>query len=144
MIIQWKWDRLKGLDLIDRVPDELWMALITASCKMSWPSVHSSSGLCLSDLISWIHSSPPLYNHKGFKSYLKGLVVFPTFFNLSLNFAIRSSWSEPQSAPGLVIAECLRASLSLAANNTISDFGIDHLVMSTCQLLLCWWKGCLL
>ena len=23
MIIQWKWDRFKGLDLIDRVPDEL-------------------------------------------------------------------------------------------------------------------------
>ena len=26
MIIQWKWtNRFKGLDLIDRVPDELWM-----------------------------------------------------------------------------------------------------------------------
>ena len=24
MIIQWKWERFKGLDLIDRVPDELW------------------------------------------------------------------------------------------------------------------------
>ena len=30
-------------------------------------------------------------------------MVFPTFFNLSLNFAIRSSWSKPQSAPGLVM-----------------------------------------
>ena len=30
-----------------------------------------------------------------------GLVVFPTFFNLSMNLALRSSWSEPQSAPGL-------------------------------------------
>ena len=29
-------------------------------------------------------------------------MVFPTFFNLSLNLAIRSSWSEPQSAPSLV------------------------------------------
>ena len=29
-------------------------------------------------------------------------MVFPTFFNLSLNLAIRSSWSEPQSGPGLV------------------------------------------
>ena len=28
-------------------------------------------------------------------------MVLPTFFNLSLNLAIRSSWSEPQSAPGL-------------------------------------------
>ena len=30
-------------------------------------------------------------------SYLQGLVIFPTFFILSLNLAIRSSWSEPQS-----------------------------------------------
>ena len=42
-----------------------------------------------------------------FRSYLHGLVVFPTFFNLSLNFAIRSSWSEPQLAPGLVFADCI-------------------------------------
>ena len=34
-------------------------------------------------------------------------MVFPTFFNLSLNFAIRSSWSEPQSAPVLVFAHCM-------------------------------------
>ena len=30
-------------------------------------------------------------------------MVFPTFFNLSLNFEIRSSWSEPQSAPVLFL-----------------------------------------
>ena len=40
-------------------------------------------------------------------TYLNGLVVFPTFFNLSLNFAIRSSWSEPQSTPNLVFADCI-------------------------------------
>ena len=34
-------------------------------------------------------------------------MVFPTFFNLSLNFAIRSLWSEPQSAPGLVFVDCI-------------------------------------
>ena len=33
-------------------------------------------------------------------------MVFPTFFNLSLNLAIRSSWSEPQSALALVFVEC--------------------------------------
>ena len=33
-------------------------------------------------------------------TFLNGLVVFPAFFNLSLNFAIRSSWFEPQSALG--------------------------------------------
>ena len=31
-------------------------------------------------------------------------MVFPTFFNLSLNLAIRSS---PQSAPSLVFADCI-------------------------------------
>ena len=34
-------------------------------------------------------------------------MVFPTFFNLSLNLAIRSSSSEPQSAPGLVFVDCI-------------------------------------
>ena len=33
------------------------------------------------------------------------LVVFLTFFNFSLNLAIRSSCSEPQSAPGVVFAD---------------------------------------
>ena len=41
------------------------------------------------------------------RSYLNGLVVFHTYFNLSLNLAIRSSWSEPQSAPGLVFADSI-------------------------------------
>ena len=43
----------------------LGMVLITASCIMSWTSVHSSS-VSLSDLIPWIHFSLPLYNHKRF------------------------------------------------------------------------------
>ena len=59
--------------------------------------------LCLSDLIPAIYLSIPLYNHKEFKSYLNGLVVFPTFFNLSLNSVIKSSWYEPQSASGLIL-----------------------------------------
>ena len=64
--------------------------------------------LCLSDLVPYSIS----YFHCiiigiWFRSYLKGLVVFPTFFNLSLNLAIRSSWSEPQSDPCLVFADCI-------------------------------------
>ena len=38
---------------------------------------------------------------------LNGPVVFPTFLNLSLNLAIRSSWSEPQWAPNLIFADCI-------------------------------------
>ena len=33
-------------------------------------------------------------------------MVFPTFLNLSLNFARRSSWSEPQLASSLVFVDC--------------------------------------
>ena len=48
--------------------------------------------LCLPDLVPSIYSSLPVYNHKGFDlDHLKGLLVFFTFFNLSLNFAIKSS-----------------------------------------------------
>ena len=64
--------------------------------------------LCLSDLIPWIYLSLPLYNPEiWFRSQLNGPVVFPTFFNLSMNLPIKSSWSEPQSAPGLVFADCI-------------------------------------
>jgi len=62
-------------------------------------------------------------------------VVFPTFFNLSLNLAIRSSWSEPQSAPGLVFVDCIvnkDASPSLAAKNII------NLIL----VLTIWWCLC--
>ena len=46
------------------------MVLITASCTMSWTSIHSSSGtLSNQDLIPWIYLSLPLYDHKGFDLY---------------------------------------------------------------------------
>ena len=85
------------------------MVLFPVSCTMSRTSVHSSSGTLS------IRSSPlTLISHFHcivirdlIGSYLNGLVVFFTFFNLSLNLAIRSSWSEPQSAPGLVFADCI-------------------------------------
>ena len=60
------------------------------------------------------------------------VLVFPTFFNLSLNLAIKSSWSEPQSAPSLVFADCIRASPSLAAKNII------NLIL----VLTIWWCPC--
>ena len=86
-------------------------------------------------------------------SYLNGLVV-PTFFNLSLNLAIRSSWSEPQSAPGIVFADCIELLHLWRRLNIIniyqieynqSDFSIDHLVMSMCRVFSCVvGRGCLL
>ena len=73
-----------------------------------------------------------------FMSYLKGssylkVVVFPTLFHLSLNLAIRSLWSEPQSAPGLVFCWLYIASPSLAANNIINLISV----------LTIWWCPCI-
>ena len=85
-----------------------WSSLPPVQCHE--PLSRVLQAVCLSDLIPWIYFSLPLYNHKGFwfRSYLNGLVVFPTFFNLSLNLAIRSSWSKPQLAPGLFFfADCI-------------------------------------
>ena len=60
-------------------------------------------------------------------------MVFLTFFNFSLNFVIRSWWSEPQSVPGLICFCWLyRASPSLAANNII------NLIL----ILTIWWCPC--
>ena len=58
-------------------------------------------------------------------------MVFPTFFNLRLNLAIRISWSEPQSAPSLVFADCV-VSPSLAAKNIINLISV----------LTIWWCSC--
>ena len=65
-------------------------------------------------------------------------MVFPTFFKLSLNLAIRSSWSEIQSAPSLVFAD--RASPSLAAKNIINLISVLNIWWCPCVdlLLRCW------
>ena len=62
----------------------------------SWSSIHSSSSTLSirSNILSLFFTSTVLLQGISFRSYLNGLTVFPTFFNLSLNFSIRSSWSE--------------------------------------------------
>ena len=62
-------------------------------------------------------------------------MVSPTFFNLSLKLAIRSSWSEPQSAPGLVFADCIELLHLGCKEYNQSNFGVDHLVMSMCRVM---------
>ena len=70
-------------------------------------------------------------------SYLNGLVVSPAFFNLSLNLAIKSSWSQPQSSPGLVFADCIGL-LNLGCKEcNQADFDVHHLVMSMCIVFSC-------
>ena len=67
-------------------------------------------------------------------------MVFPTFFNLSLNLAIRSSWSEPQSAPGLVFPDCIELFHLWLQRIYQSDISIAHQVMSMCRVFSCCWK----
>ena len=60
-------------------------------------------------------------------------MVFPPFFKLSLNFAVRSSWSEPVSSRSCFYW-LYRASPSLAARNII------NLIL----VLSIWWCPCIL
>ena len=73
-------------------------------------------------------------------------MVFPTLFNLTLNFALRSSCSEPQLAPGLILADYIRLlHLWLQRIYSQPDFSIDHLVMSMCRVISCIvGRGCLI
>ena len=78
-------------------------------------------------------------------------MVFPTFFNFSLNLAIRSSRSEPHSAPGILFADSIellhlwRTDDYICREYNQSDFGIDHLVMSMFRVFFCLvGRGCLL
>ena len=58
---------------------------------------------------------------------------------------MRSSWSEPQSAPGLTFADYLELLHLFCKEYKQSDFGIGHLVMSMCSIFSCVvGRGCLL
>ena len=73
------------------------------------------------------------------------LVVFPTFFNLSLNLVIKSSWSEPLSAPSLVFADCIELLHLWLQRTNQFEFTIDYLVISMYRVLSCvFGRGCLL
>ena len=68
---------------------------------------------------------------------MNGLVVFPIFFNLSLNLAIRCASSEPQSAPSLVFADSIELPYFCLKGRDQFDLGIDHPVMSMCRVFSC-------
>ena len=72
-----------------------------------------------------------------FTSYLNGLVVFPTFFNLSLNLAIRSSWMSHSQLPVLFLLTVWSFSICGCKEYNQSDFGVDHLVMPMCRVFSC-------
>ena len=68
--------------------------LLMAAARLNIPTVFVSGG-------------PMLAGRVGGKKTSLSSMFEATFFSLSLNLAIRSSWSEPQSAPGLVFADCI-------------------------------------
>ena len=52
--------------------------------------------------------SLPLYNLKGFDlGHTEWSSGFPYFLQFKSEFGNKSSWSEPQSAPSLVFADCM-------------------------------------
>ena len=63
-------------------------------------------------------------------------MIFPAYFNLSLTLAIRTSCSEPQCAPSLVFADCIRlfhlwlqrwrSSIQSIKTRPGADCGSDH------------------
>ena len=64
-------------------------------------------------------------------------MVFPTVSSLSLNLAMRSSWSESQLAPSLVFADCIELSVFDWKEYNQSYFCIDYLMMSMCRIVSC-------
>ena len=62
---------------------------------------------------------------------------FPYFLQFKSEFGIRSSWSEPQSAPVLVFADCIELLHLWCKEYNQSDFGVDYLVMPMCRVFSC-------
>ena len=69
------------------------MVLFAVSCTILQNCVHNSSRS--SPLNLFVNSTVNAYGI-WFKPYLNDLAFFLVFFSLSLNFAMRSWWSEPQ------------------------------------------------
>ena len=103
--------------LFVRPPQTTILALcISFSCGWSWslPPVQCQEPLSIvlqalsqSDLIPWVYLSLPLYNFKVFDLGHTWMVQWFSLLSWSLNLAIRSSWSEPQSASSLGFADCI-------------------------------------
>jgi len=119
------------------------MVLITFSRTMWQTSVHNSSST-LSIISNPLNLCVTfLYNCKGFELGHTWMtqVGFPYFFNLILNLAKRSSWSEPQLAPSLIFVDCIELlHLRLKRIESIWFCYWPSSDVHVYSLLLCCWK----
>ena len=84
-----------GINLVLSVQRMRWLDGITDSMDMSLGELQE----LVIDMEAWraaVHRVAKNRTRLSNWTELNGLVVFPTFFNLNLILAIRSSWSEPQ------------------------------------------------
>ena len=116
----------------------LGMVLNTAFCTVSQTSIHSSSALCLSDLIPWVYVSFLLYNCKGFDlghaEWSSGFLYFLQFKSEFGNketmvWATVSSWS--------CFCWLYRASPSLTTKNIVNLISVLTSGDALWSLLLC-------
>ena len=119
------------------------MVSTTASCTMSWMSIHSSSGT-LSDLIPWIYFSLPLYNRKGFDlGHTEWSSDFPYFLQFKSEFGNKEFMMWATVSSQSCFCWLYRASPSLAAKNIINLILV--LTIRWCRVFSCVvGRGCLL
>ena len=97
------------------------------------PSIILQALFCLSDLIPWIYLSLPLYNFKGFKSYLNGLVVFSTFLQFKSEFDNKEFMIWAMVSSQSCFCWLYKASPSLVPKNRINLISV----------LTIWWCPCI-
>ena len=135
-LTHWKWPWcLGGTGAEGEGDDRGWDGWMSSWTRWAWVWVNSGSW--------WWTGRPGVLRFMGSQrvghdwatelnwTELNGLVIFPTFFNLSLNMVIRTSWSEPVSSWSCFCWLC-RASPFLVAKNIINLISV----------LTIWWCPC--
>ena len=109
------------------------MVLVTDSCTMFWTSVLILQALCLPNLIPWIYSSPPLFNHKGFDlHHTQRSSGFSSFLQFKPEFCSKELMIWAAVSSRSCFCWLCRVSPSLSAKN----------ITSLILVLTIWWCPC--